>query len=158
MILYPEVQKRAQEELDSVVGKDRLPSFDDRDNLPYINALAKETLRWNPIAPLGQYLVSSTAKKVVTIGYKKGVPHVTTKEDIYEGYHLPTGSIVIPNIWYANYLKVVIYMVLLHYRQFTHDPATYSNPQEFKPERHLVNGSELPEFDPTDLAFGFGRR
>lgn len=52
MTLYPEVQKAAQEELDRVVGSDRLPSFADRENLLYINALVKETLRWNPVVPL----------------------------------------------------------------------------------------------------------
>ena len=46
MVLYPEVQKRAQDELDQVVGVDVLPTFDDRLNLPYINAIVKETLRY----------------------------------------------------------------------------------------------------------------
>jgi cytochrome P450 len=53
MVLYPDVQKRAQEEIDSVVGKDRLPTFEDRPSLPYIDAIVLETLRWNPILPLG---------------------------------------------------------------------------------------------------------
>jgi len=53
MVLYPEVQTRAQQELDSVVGRDRLPEFIDRPQLPYINALVKELFRWNPVAPLG---------------------------------------------------------------------------------------------------------
>ena len=46
MSLYPEVQKRAQEEIDRVVGKDRLPEFKDRDSLPYVVALIDECLRW----------------------------------------------------------------------------------------------------------------
>jgi cytochrome P450 len=53
MILYPEVMKKAQAEIDAVVGNDRLPTFADREHLPYINALAKEVLRWNSIAPFG---------------------------------------------------------------------------------------------------------
>lgn len=52
MTMYPDVQKRAQAELDCLVGNDRLPSFEDREQLPYINALVKETLRWNPAIPL----------------------------------------------------------------------------------------------------------
>ena len=52
MTLFPEVQKAAQEEIDRIVGSDRLPSFADRENLPYINALVKETLRWQPVVPL----------------------------------------------------------------------------------------------------------
>jgi cytochrome P450 len=53
MILFPEVQEKAQAEIDSVVGKDRLPTFDDRDALPYVEAVICETLRWHPAAPLG---------------------------------------------------------------------------------------------------------
>ena len=46
MLLHPEVQKRAQEELDQAVGKDVLPSLDDRPNLPYLDAVIKETFRF----------------------------------------------------------------------------------------------------------------
>ena len=53
MTLYPAVQKKAQEELDSVVGTDRLPELADKEDLPYVDALVKEVLRWNPVAPLG---------------------------------------------------------------------------------------------------------
>ena len=53
MILYPHVLKKAQQEIDSVVGPDRLPTFADRVNLPYVNALCQELLRWIPIGPLG---------------------------------------------------------------------------------------------------------
>ena len=59
MQLYPEVQRKAQEEIDRVVGTDRLPVIADRPNLPYIEAIIKELLRWNPVAPLGTYLTSS---------------------------------------------------------------------------------------------------
>ena len=45
MILYPDVQRKAQEELDRVIGEDRLPGFEDRKNLPYVNALCKEIHR-----------------------------------------------------------------------------------------------------------------
>jgi cytochrome P450 len=54
MVLYPEVQKKAQAEIDKVVGPNRLPDFHDRDFLPYINAVLKETLRWNLVAPIGR--------------------------------------------------------------------------------------------------------
>ena len=53
MTLFPEVQRKAQEEIDTVIGTDRLPVLADRDNLPYVNALCKEVMRWNPVAPLG---------------------------------------------------------------------------------------------------------
>ena len=51
MSLYPEVQARAQAEIDQVVGQSRLPSWDDHDSLPYLEALVKEVLRWNPVTP-----------------------------------------------------------------------------------------------------------
>jgi cytochrome P450 len=54
MALYPEVQKKAQAELDRVLDG-RLPEFNDRPNLPYINAVIKESGRWQPVAPLGTY-------------------------------------------------------------------------------------------------------
>jgi len=52
MTLFPEIQKRAQVEIDAVVGNDRLPSFSDRNQLPYVEALMKEVLRWNIVASM----------------------------------------------------------------------------------------------------------
>ena len=52
MLLYPLVQKKAQNEVDSVVGQDRLPTFSDRERLPYVSALIKELFRWNTITPM----------------------------------------------------------------------------------------------------------
>jgi hypothetical protein len=59
MSLYPDVQARAQHEIDEVVGTGRLPGFEDRTSLPYLNALVKEVLRWNPVTPLGKGLCLS---------------------------------------------------------------------------------------------------
>ncbi|KAG6839454.1 hypothetical protein C0991_002394 [Blastosporella zonata] len=53
MIQHPEIQKKAQLQLDAVVGRSRLPSFEDMKDLPYIHALVRETLRWHPVDPLG---------------------------------------------------------------------------------------------------------
>ena len=80
MAANPEVQKRAQEELDSVIGLGRLPTIEDKPSLPYITALMKECLRWRSVVPLS-------------------VPHVLTEDDEYKGYYLPKGSLVISNIW-----------------------------------------------------------
>ncbi|KAH7920419.1 cytochrome P450 [Leucogyrophana mollusca] len=81
MILYPEVQERAQALIDSIVGTDRLPNFDDRESLPYLDAILRETMRWRPVFPLC-------------------IPHATTEDDIYDGYLIPkAGSTIIPNIW-----------------------------------------------------------
>ncbi|KAH7922734.1 cytochrome P450 [Leucogyrophana mollusca] len=80
MVLHPDVQAKAQAELDSVIGPGRLPDFNDRATLPYINAIVKEVLRWNPVAPLG-------------------LPHMVTNDDTYDGYFIPAGTIVIGNTW-----------------------------------------------------------
>ncbi|KAI0066626.1 cytochrome P450 [Artomyces pyxidatus] len=80
LVLHPEAQKRAQAEIAAVVGKDRLPDFGDRANLPYTDALSREVLRWRVVNPLG-------------------VPHASTQDDFYEGYFIPKGTIVVPNAW-----------------------------------------------------------
>ncbi|KAI9934766.1 hypothetical protein ASPWEDRAFT_654684 [Aspergillus wentii DTO 134E9] len=80
MALNPHAQRRAQEEIDRVVGTNRLPGYQDRDHLPYINAMVKEVLRWHPVVP-------------------SGVAHQSIEEDICEGYYIPKGAIVISNIW-----------------------------------------------------------
>ena len=54
MIIHPEMQRRAQAELDAVVGPDRLPTVQDRANLPYLGAIQKEIYRWAAIVPLGE--------------------------------------------------------------------------------------------------------
>ncbi|KAH9976333.1 CyP450 monooxygenase [Lactifluus volemus] len=80
LVLYPDVQKRAQAELDSVLARDRLPTFEDRPRLPYINALCKELLRWQMVAPIG-------------------VPHASREDDVYRNFFIPKGSFVIANAW-----------------------------------------------------------
>lgn len=80
MVLYPEVQTRAQEEIDRVVGSDRLPDFSDRPKLPYVEGVFLETFRWHPVAPMG-------------------LPHMTTTSDVVDGMHIPKGAIVLTNFW-----------------------------------------------------------
>lgn len=80
MTLYPDVQARAQQELDEVVGRDRLPSFSDRERLPYISKLVKESLRWRPVTPLG-------------------IPHAAVEDDEYLGGHIPKGTTVVANLY-----------------------------------------------------------
>ena len=57
MVLHPDVVRKAQAEIDAVVGMDRLPSFADRERLPYINALVLEVMRWHSITPTSNLLV-----------------------------------------------------------------------------------------------------
>ncbi|PLB51998.1 putative cytochrome P450 oxidoreductase [Aspergillus steynii IBT 23096] len=142
MQIYPEVQHKAQEEIDRVVGPERLPNSKDRENLPYIDALVKETLRWKPVAPMG-------------------LPHTSTADDIFEGYSIPRGATLLPNVWSVTLLSpLALYPSSNEVnRFFTHDPATYSDPMTFNPDRFLSSDKNLtPEFDPHRFAFGFGRR
>jgi cytochrome P450 len=65
MVLNPHVQKRAQAEIDALIGRDRLPTFEDRASLPYIDAIVRETFRWEPVVPLGTYSSSSSPRQVI---------------------------------------------------------------------------------------------
>lgn len=60
MMMHPDVQHRAQRELDNVVGRTRLPSFEDKANLPYVQCILKETLRWKAVTPLGELISAKT--------------------------------------------------------------------------------------------------
>ena len=57
MMMYPEARRKAQVEIDRVIGGDRLPTMADQPSLPYVEALVKEVLRWNPVGPLGEFSV-----------------------------------------------------------------------------------------------------
>ncbi|KAJ6562700.1 cytochrome P450 [Mycena vulgaris] len=80
MLRNPEAQKKAQAELDSVIGQGHLPDFTDEPSLPYISAIVKEVLRWKSVTPIA-------------------IPHYLAVEDEYRGYRIPAGSIVIGNAW-----------------------------------------------------------
>ena len=80
MSLHPEVVAKAQAELEAVVGPNRLPDHPDRSDLPYVNAIIKECLRWHSALPLG-------------------LPHSSMQDEVYNGYHIPAGSVLIPNAW-----------------------------------------------------------
>ncbi|KAG6873150.1 hypothetical protein C0995_002303 [Termitomyces sp. Mi166 len=80
MALYPDKQKLAQDEIDLVIGTERLPTITDRESCPYVGALIKETLRWRPTLPLG-------------------IMRCTSEDAEYRGYFIPKGTIVVPNSW-----------------------------------------------------------
>jgi len=82
----------------------------------------KETHRWHPIGPMG-------------------LPHASSAEDVYNGYRIPKGSMILPNTWW-----------------FTHNPAVYPDPMAFRPERFLDTPTHKAEPDPRNVIFGFGRR
>ncbi|KAL3473717.1 cytochrome P450 [Aspergillus californicus] len=80
LVLNPHCVTRAQEELDRVVGPERIPSAADLPNLPYVNAIVDEAMRWQPPSPIA-------------------LPHVNTEEDEFMGYRIPKGTALIPNLW-----------------------------------------------------------
>ncbi|KAK6985030.1 cytochrome P450 [Favolaschia claudopus] len=122
ILLNPDVQQKAQAELDTVLGPGLLPDFSDRDTLPYVTAIVKETLRWRPVTPMA-------------------IPHYLSVDDEYRGYRIPAKSVIIGNAW-----------------AILHDENMYPNPDNFNPERFLLNGKLNPEMRDPEAAFGFGRR
>ncbi|KAF9466021.1 cytochrome P450 [Collybia nuda] len=127
MAMHPDVQRKAQAELDMVVGPNRLPNFNDRDSLPYItsniNAIVKETMRWQLVAPLA-------------------MGHMSTRDDEYDGYLIPKGTLVLGNNW-----------------TILHNHEVYPLPDEYKPERWLKYGTLNTNIPNPDIAaFEFGCR
>ncbi|KAF9530260.1 cytochrome P450 [Crepidotus variabilis] len=120
MILHPNVQRKGQAEIDAVVGSSRLPNISDQPNLPYVRAILAETLRIMPPIPLC-------------------IPHALNEDDIYEGYFLPKGAWVLPNIWHM-----------------LRDPDIYPDPAIFNPDRY--NGDDDAMEQVKSPVFGFGRR
>lgn len=82
MSLYPVILKKAHAELDAVIGPNRLPDFGDEGSLVYVSAIIKEAQRWIPAVPIG-------------------LPHTTTEDEELHGYLIPTGTLLVPNIWFV---------------------------------------------------------
>lgn len=128
MLLFPDVAKKAQEELDRVCG-DEFPTLDHEPNLPYIRGCIKESLRWMPTDILG-------------------VPHAVIRDDEYMGYTIPKGAGVMWNVW-------GIQMDAKRHpdpRRF--DPARYAD--DFQTAAEAANNSDASKRD--HFVFGAGRR
>ncbi len=93
-LLHPEIQITAQKEIDAVTGRVRLPTFDDRPRLPFVDAICKEVLRWRPVAPLGEFK-SSTGYRSLTqkTSHSTAIPLAATEDNVYEGFFIPKGSL-----------------------------------------------------------------
>ena len=123
MAVRPEIQKRAQKEIDQLLGGERLPTLSDQDDLPYISAMVKEIYRWHVPLPIS-------------------IPKLLREDDVYKGYLLPKGAIVMENVWAVF-----------------RDPVAYPEPHIFNPERFLKDGKlDLSVGDPDDRVFGSSRR
>lgn len=77
MAMNPDVRRKAQAELDAVVGRNRSPTFGDRDELPYVEAILKETIRWHPPNPIG------IAHGAMEDGYYQGLSEQPWKQYSY---------------------------------------------------------------------------
>ena len=80
MAIHPEIQEKAQDEIDQLLEGERLPTLADQDDLPYISALLKEIYRWHTPLPIS-------------------IPKTLTQDDNYKGYHIPKGATVMENVW-----------------------------------------------------------
>lgn len=130
MLLFPEAQKKAQEEIDRVVGPDRMPTMDDEASLPYVRACMKETLRWMPTTILG------------------AVPHAVTQDDWYEGYLIPKNAGVLNNVWAIN----------MDPKRHP-DPRTFRPERYDGDTQSLADAAANPDASARDqFTFGAGRR
>ncbi|KIJ12558.1 hypothetical protein PAXINDRAFT_14638 [Paxillus involutus ATCC 200175] len=142
MVENPHVWKRAQAEIDSVIGMDRLPEFDDRPSLPYVEAILRETMRWQPVVPLtlqASRMLQRVVMFIRVFTYLKACLSLAPRSTRHARYI--TGAIVFTNIW-----------------AMSRDEARYPNAAKFVPERFLTAEGELNEDDPSGFVFGFGRR
>jgi len=130
MVTHPDVQRRAQEEIDSVIGTDRLPTIEDMPMLPYIRGCVKETLRWMPTAALL-------------------VPHSPIKDDFYHDYLIPAGSSVVLNVWALNKDP----KVWPDPQRF--DPLRFAN--EKRTEHEIATSGDMSR-PRHNFVFGAGRR
>ncbi|KAI0051317.1 cytochrome P450 [Auriscalpium vulgare] len=128
MLAYPETQKRAQAELDTVVGRTRMPTFADLPHLPYIRAMVKEALRWRPVDPVG-------------------LPHRSTEDDWYEGMFIPAGTICMANVWALN-----------RDPELYGEDAHHFNPARFIDEKGNVKAGPADTKEEGHVTYGFGRR
>lgn len=132
---FPEAQRTAHEELDRVVGRNRMPDWEDEAHLPYISAIVSEVLRWRTVTVLG------------------GLPHAPIQDDVYMGYHIPKDTWIVGNIWAIH----------RHPRDYP-DPDSF-RPERFLPddedENNNNNNNKWKRPHPSKKghsAFGWGRR
>jgi len=129
MVVFPEVQRRAQAELDAVVGRARLPTFADALRLPYVRAVIKEVLRWRPAV-------------------ERGMPHKTAEDDWYEGKFIPKGAACMANVWHCNRDREI----------FGDDADDFKPERHLDAKREEVLPGPRETNGEGHVSFGFGRR
>ncbi|KAF8989842.1 OrdA protein, partial [Hymenopellis radicata] len=115
MILRPDVQAKAQSEIDSVVGRDRLPTLEIATSFRIFGAIVTEVLRWNPVAPLG-------------------FPHTASEDGLLGGYYIPKGAMIITNLWQMLHDPEV------YPDPFAFEPSRHLGDNKQKDPRHACFG------------------
>jgi cytochrome P450 len=146
-VKWPEVARKAQREIDGVMGEDRSPVWSDYASLPYVAATVKEAMRWRPVVPLafphavdeGVYFLLCLHKRRLTLTYT---------DDWIDGYKIPKGSVVFINAWGMH-----------------HDERRFPDPDTFDPDHYkgvTALASELAQASNPDdrdhYGYGSGRR
>ena len=100
MTLHPEIFEMAQAEVDGIIGEDRRPLFEDRQDMPYVECVLKELYRWRPASTfaVGHRLIQDDAYE----GYYLPAGEVSCRRNTNYGFTPLTGTVVIPNLWYSD--------------------------------------------------------
>ncbi|XP_062992098.1 cytochrome P450 2U1 [Elgaria multicarinata webbii] len=121
MSLHPEEQKKVQEEIELVIGCDRPPSLADKARMPFTEATIMEVQRMTVVVPLC-------------------IPRMASETTVLQGYTIPKGSVIIPNLWSVH-----------------RDPKIWERPDDFYPARFLDENGQLLKKE-TFIPFGIGKR
>ncbi|KIO23878.1 hypothetical protein M407DRAFT_15500 [Tulasnella calospora MUT 4182] len=129
MVNHQAEQEKAQEEIDRVVGRDRMPSADDIANLPYVQAIVREVIRFRPFAPLG-------------------LPHKATEDVAYRGYRIPSNAVLLLNVW-----------CIFHDETLFDQPEIFRPQRFLESPTGIKEGLEAKAYPLlNDIVFGAGRR
>ncbi|KAA1473593.1 cytochrome P450 [Dentipellis sp. KUC8613] len=129
MVNHPEIQSKAQREVDGIVGEDRTPTLDDFESLPYVQAVMSEVFRMRPPLQLG-------------------VPHYSIADEVVDNYLIPKNSTIFTNIWAMN-----------HDPEAFDQPERFDPDRFLIPElRRKAGMKDTADDSDWDLPFGYGRR
>ncbi|KAF6129593.1 cytochrome P450 family 2 subfamily U member 1 [Phyllostomus discolor] len=112
---------KVHEEIERVIGADRAPSLTDKAQMPYTEATIMEVQRLTMVVPLS-------------------IPHMTSEKTVLQGYTIPKGTVIIPNLWSVH-----------------RDPAIWEKPDDFNPNRFLDDQGQVMKKE-TFIPFGIGKR
>ncbi|XP_005262777.1 cytochrome P450 2U1 isoform X2 [Homo sapiens] len=114
-------KEKVHEEIERVIGANRAPSLTDKAQMPYTEATIMEVQRLTVVVPLA-------------------IPHMTSENTVLQGYTIPKGTLILPNLWSVH-----------------RDPAIWEKPEDFYPNRFLDDQGQLIKKE-TFIPFGIGKR